>query len=203
MTTIKDVPITCYIGLTVVRMEVLTRVNAYKKKVDGLLGRIKSPLNEAHITLVPPFHTDYKTASQINLGCALSTLCSTSIVNDTVFCIGGLEVMHFEGDDIIHFPIWVKNGKEGATEIFKNKVTSLRQKIKGLGGELRQPIPEEYTPHISVCTSWRGKDQKLRMILTESKHEPVISFRATYPSLYAKYKGLGYQDLTYNPNDRP
>ena len=200
----KSSVISCYLGLTVVRREVLKRVNYYKQQIEVLLFQYKNPLTEVHITLVPPFHTDYETASHINLECALSTLKSTSIVNSTVFYMQGLSSMQFEGDTIIHFPVSVmrKDGDEGSEdEIFSKRVQLFRQQIKAIGGELREKIPENYTPHISVYTKWKGSlSKKVEDLIQKSKQDEIIYFRATYPTLYAKYKGFGYRDLISNPN---
>ncbi len=197
----KNTAITCYVGLTVVRREVLARVNSYKQKIEKLLSQKASPLTEAHITLVTPFHTDYETASRINLGCGVSVLLPENIVNSTVFYMEGIASMQFEGDTIIHFPIGVK-GKGGEAEIFRQRVQSFRQQIKAFGGELRGKVPSDYTPHISVYTKWKGSMTKeFKDLIQKSKREPVIYFQATYPTLYTKYAGLGYRELTSNPNN--
>ena len=115
--------------------------------------------------------------------------------------------MHFEGDDIVHFPITASRliedevvGKPSTKEFVK-KVDAFRQQLKEWGAETRQPVPSGYTPHISVLTKGKwGHDAKLKKIVDQSKKLPFIHFHAGYPTLYAKYKGLGYRTLTDDPN---
>ena len=191
----------CYIGLTVAARDVLEEVEHLRHLLDPRGNRTK--LKEVHITLVPPFFVDYDTASKINMGCALSTLHSKSIVNAVTFSVQQLEVMHFEGSTIIHFPVKTYiNKEESCDEDFVKRVQAFRTQIKSFGGEIRLPVPLNYTPHISVLTltgnnEVEGKIQKI--VKTSTNREPLY-FRATYPTLYAKYKGVGYRDLSDDPS---
>jgi 2'-5' RNA ligase len=203
--------ITCYIGLTVVSRQALRRVNTYHDKLCALFGFEKIQKKEVHITLVPPFHSTYEEASRINLGCAVSTLASTSISNTTLFGMHGLEVMKFEGDTIIHFPITAhKRTAEDLedetdemltkTTNFRARVETLRKQITSFGGEIQQPLPEGYTPHITVLAGKNLEHRALEKVIQESKQESPLYFHGTFPTLYAKYKGVGYLDLSDDPN---
>jgi 2'-5' RNA ligase len=188
-------PILCYIGLTIVHQEVLRRVNFYRGKITG---EAVPALEEVHITLVPPFYTDYETASAINFGCMASTLQSVSIVNTTKFLLQSLSHMNFEGERIVHFPVQVYTREKGILfQDFGDRVNTLRKQIQKLGSEIRLPVPDTYTPHISVST--QVSIHNLEEILQESKNDGAIYFKASYPTLYVKYKGVGYRDLTTCP----
>jgi hypothetical protein len=188
-----------YLGLTVVHTAVLKRVQQYRDKLMPNLPKIK----EVHITLVPPFFTDFETASAINWGCMTSTLSSKSIVNSIQFSIQNLAIMEFEGEKIIHFPVKTyEKGKEVRDENFAKRVQTLRKQLEDLGVKINLPIPDGYTPHISVSveSSKKGISKKIGRVLEKSSRETVLCFRATYPTLYAKYRGIGYRTLSSDPS---
>jgi hypothetical protein len=186
----------CYLGLTIVNKEVLARVHSYKEKCTGQENTKK--LKEVHITLIPPFFTTYEIASAINVGCMASTLQSNSIINATRFSLQSLDIMKFEGETIVHFPVKTHTKEKGDNDhSFAERVNALRRQIQELGGELRLPVPNTYTPHISV--SINGIHNRLKDVAMKSKEDEILYFKASYPTLYAKYPGIGYRDLTSNP----
>lgn len=188
-----------YLEATIVNPTVIARTQEFTDGATGLLGLVSRVIKELHITIIPPFYTDYETASQINLSCAMSTLRSTHPLITTQFSIRGLEIMSFGEVDVLHLPVSVHQ-EASPNQRFADYVVAIRKKALTLGLDFKEAIPEEYTPHITVLTGSNLRDNAhLEEYIKKSLvHTPVI-FRSGYPSLYARYEE-GWKDLSKDPS---
>jgi hypothetical protein len=187
---------TYFVGATVVDHQAVNRVQAYEDVICASFGKESKKPHERHITVIPPFKATYVQASAVNLGGALATILSTHPTNTTIFSIQGLDVMGFEGEEFLHFPV----SAHSTAEMWTDYVQRIRRKVLEAGIELRGPIPEEYRAHITVFGGKNlSKDATVKRILKKSRSEPALYFRVVYLTVYTKYPH-GWDTLTYDPN---
>lgn len=191
---------TYFLGGTIVNQVVLKRVQDYEDRVHELFARENIVKHERHITIVPPFLASYQIASEINTKCAMASLLSTHPLTATRFFLQHLEIMSFEGLDILHFPIRVDERTPGAEMLFIDYVKTLRERFSTFGIKFKNKIPTEYKPHITVFTGENLRDSSgVCSMLRESKRQKPLLFYSGYPSLYTKCKE-GWGDLSRDSN---
>lgn len=149
---------------------------------------------------MPPFRTSYYNASLINLGCFSSTICRNNILDASKFVIQDVQVMYFDGNAVIHFPVYLNRAKSLDTT-FVQRIENYRRRLHDFGIEYWNPVPEGYRPHITIgIIPTRKRLVVMRRLVVRGHHEDEIHFHASYPTVYAKYKDVGYQTLSSNPN---
>lgn len=187
--------ITCCIGLSVFAPAAIRRVNDYRQKVCDIFGYDLVLVKEVHIMLVRSFHTDYRTASALNVALTLHKKESGAALRSTIFWIEGLELMEYDHEDILHFPVHVFGQRDEGGN-FAKSMESYRHILGSFGVKIRHPIPPNYTRHISLL-SVKGisTNKRVRRMIKESKSVSQISFQATYPTVYVKERGIGYVEL--------
>ncbi len=186
-----------FLGGTIVDSGVLSRAQKYSNLVRGYLGDDCIREKERHLTILPPFYTDYETASMINYSCMAVSLLSSHPFNSTLFSIKELEVMEFEGRGIVHFPVKVHENQSERN--FISFVKRMREKANEEGISWRSPLPPDFTPHITVADIGDiNKKEKINRIIRKSRGESLLIFRLVYPTLYAKY-GSNWDTLHRDP----
>lgn len=182
-----------YLGALIVDHQALDRINVFRKTLLGYSQK----LEEAHLTILPPFRAAYEDASAINVGCGCSSIKSDHPMHTTYFEMHGMDILGFGEEEFIVCPI-LPHVPPGA-ETWQEYVLSRRQRLKDLGIEYKEPIPDEYRPHVTVC---RRNDISIRLplerLITESRKEPPLFFRVSYLVLQAKYRE-GYSPLSSDP----
>lgn len=180
-----------FIGATIATRQALERVDRYEMRLLGEVNRSE----EKHLTILPPFLATYEEASEINMGCAMSSILSTHPMNTTMFAMQGLDIMEFGGVQFLHFPIQTFTTGESWADF----VLRIRKRLHELKLEFRHPIPKEYRPHITLMEGehLRG-DRSVQALIRESIKESKLHFHATYLTLYAKYK-RGWDTVSSDP----
>lgn len=177
-------------GATVIGSNTLGRVWKYTERVKGKIRR------ESHLTVLPPFIATYEEASDINLGCMSTSVLSTHPINAAIFEMRGLDLMEFNGEEFLHFPITVHMT---GPETWEAYVLRTRQRLVDSGISFASEIPKEHRPHINIFAGkYLSKDQSIAALISESQNEPALYFNADYLTLYAKYKN-GWRILSHDP----
>lgn len=184
---------TYFLGALIIDHQALGRVNPYRRRLLGAAEEV----GEGHITVFPPFRATYKDASSINMDCGCASIKSNHPMNSTIFEMRGLEILEFEGEGFLVFPLQAYTAGE---EQWGSYVLRVRQRLKDAGIAFKDAIPQEYRPHMTLC---RMSDISNRInvekIVAESKKELPLYFRTAYLTLYAKYK-KGYAAISGDPS---
>lgn len=190
----KNAPLgTYFLGATVASPQALRRIQTYTERVIGPLGK---DLREKHLTILPPFRATYQEASDINLGSMTATLLSIHPSNSVIFAIRGLDVMEFDGESFLHFPV---TAYTDCVETWEEYVLRMRQKIVDYGITFQSAIPDEYIPHITIHGGKSlSSDRSIAALIKESRNEPPLHFHPVCITLYAKYR-RGWDALSEDP----
>ena len=154
--------------------------------------------HESHVTLIPPFRTDYENAAGINLTFALHDLGH----NATTFCFGGLAFFRNEqGEDTLYLEVI-------ADEHTKEKIHRLRKNFeKDFHVEFLGERFSETIPHVTICKGVGiSKNTTLqKMVETYNrKHAHYVNAMGHQKignlmfCLYGKYK-TGWELLSHDP----
>lgn len=192
---------TYFLGTTIVCQRVASLAQQYEEEAreEFDLNDI-SATPERHITLLPPFRTDYITASRINITCAKSRLFSPHPLIETQFSINQLKVMSFCDLDHLCFPLCVVK-EFSLSDMFVAYVKDLRKWVEKLGVDFCDQISDEYVPHISVCSGKNLKTNKrIQVMIDKSGLQSSIRFLSGHTTLYTKDRN-GWADLTFGLND--
>lgn len=191
---------TYFLGGTIVNRDVVNRVQEYENSASRIFKKVVMTKEERHMTIVPPFLASYTTAKGINLKCVAAAAMPGHPLTTPQFMVRDLQIMNFEGLDILHFPIRVDEKTPGAEMLFVNYVKALRTKFRTFGIQFKGEIPNEYKPHITVCIGENIKDnEEILSLINESKRLKPLLFHSGPPRLYTKCKE-GWGDLGCDPN---
>lgn len=191
---------TYFLGGTVVDQRVISGVQGYEDNARKLFGKETITRNERHLTIAPPFLASYETASNINIGCMMATIMTNHPLTKTRFSIQALDIMAFEGLEILCFPVEIQADTKEEKAFFVQYVKELRLKLLEYGIQYKEKIPAEYKPHITVFVGENlSNNEGVQSLIHQSKGDTPRRFRSGYPTLYTKTTE-GWGDLSYDPN---
>lgn len=193
--------IVCYLGATIVNLEIQKRVQKYSNHARTRLGLDAVIIPEQHITILPPFATTYESASHLNLACACATLVAHHPLTSSKLSIQQLALMKWKEEMILHFPVNFCGGLH-PENIFVDYVQALKKKVLTSGEFIwKEAVPETFHPHLTVLKAERVQHaERMQEFVDQSMNDCPICFDVGYPTLYAKYKTGGWYPLSQNPN---